>query len=378
MNLGKTLFDATHGVCAMDQLFARIVVRYGGDFQGAQLELAPNNSAPWPLPQLTFRESFGATSRPVCWPIRRSCMGWAFRAPGQAFDAGRRQRGARLAHLGRLGGLAHSACTQTVLQRQLWCRTGTTDRLRPGCHDHRFVPVAVSHGRRSLGPRQQSSCHTLLDLRGKSRLSFTSPTARPTRSLCWDMLAIEAGAFYVMDRGYLDFSRLFALHQAGAFFVTRASVAWTRAECIRCRPTGVQASSATAHCAERILYLARLPRAVAAYPFQRPGIWQDAGVPDQQYRFARPDHRRALQEPLASRTVLQVDQAASAHQAFHRQQRECSEDAGLVRRRHLRADRYCQKGFNLMPRSTLCYRFYRCLFSEKTPLFKPSQVMGWS
>lgn len=37
-----------------------------------------------------------------------------------------------------------------------------------------------------------------------------------------DMLPIEAGAFYVMDRGYLDFGRLFALHQAGAFFVTRA------------------------------------------------------------------------------------------------------------------------------------------------------------
>lgn len=35
------------------------------------------------------------------------------------------------------------------------------------------------------------------------------------------MLIAEAGAFYVMDRGYLDFSRLFALHQAGAFFVTR-------------------------------------------------------------------------------------------------------------------------------------------------------------
>jgi len=32
----------------------------------------------------------------------------------------------------------------------------------------------------------------------------------------------EAGAFYIMDRGYLDFARLFALHQANAFFVTRA------------------------------------------------------------------------------------------------------------------------------------------------------------
>jgi IS4 transposase len=37
-----------------------------------------------------------------------------------------------------------------------------------------------------------------------------------------DFLPIEAGAFYVMDRGYLDFARLYKLHQAGAFFVTRA------------------------------------------------------------------------------------------------------------------------------------------------------------
>ena len=36
------------------------------------------------------------------------------------------------------------------------------------------------------------------------------------------MLAFEAGAFYVMDRGYVDFARLYTLHQAGAFFVTRA------------------------------------------------------------------------------------------------------------------------------------------------------------
>ena len=33
---------------------------------------------------------------------------------------------------------------------------------------------------------------------------------------------IETGAFYVMDRGYLDFNRLYKLHQVGAFFVTRA------------------------------------------------------------------------------------------------------------------------------------------------------------
>jgi hypothetical protein len=39
-----------------------------------------------------------------------------------------------------------------------------------------------------------------------------------------DFMPIEAGAFYVMDRGYLDFTRLYAMYQAGGFFVTRAKV----------------------------------------------------------------------------------------------------------------------------------------------------------
>jgi IS4 transposase len=36
-----------------------------------------------------------------------------------------------------------------------------------------------------------------------------------------DILVLEPGAFYVMDRGYVDFARLFQMHQAGALFVTR-------------------------------------------------------------------------------------------------------------------------------------------------------------
>jgi hypothetical protein len=36
-----------------------------------------------------------------------------------------------------------------------------------------------------------------------------------------DDLVLEPGAFYLMDRGYLDFARLFVIHEAQAFFVTR-------------------------------------------------------------------------------------------------------------------------------------------------------------
>ena len=64
--------------------------------------------------------------------------------------------------------------------------------------------------------------HTLLDLRGAIP-SFIHITDGKTHEVnILDDLIIEPGAFYLLDRGYLDFRRLFAIHQAQAFFVTRA------------------------------------------------------------------------------------------------------------------------------------------------------------
>ena len=64
--------------------------------------------------------------------------------------------------------------------------------------------------------------HTLLDLRGAIPAFIHISDGKLHDVNVLDMLAFEAGAFYVMDRGYVDFARLYALHQAGAFFVTRA------------------------------------------------------------------------------------------------------------------------------------------------------------
>ncbi|MGH8305126.1 MAG: IS4 family transposase [Steroidobacteraceae bacterium] len=64
--------------------------------------------------------------------------------------------------------------------------------------------------------------HTLLDLRGAIPAFIHISDGKLHEVNVLDLLAVEAGAFYVMDRGYLDFARLFTLHQAGAFFVTRA------------------------------------------------------------------------------------------------------------------------------------------------------------
>jgi hypothetical protein len=64
--------------------------------------------------------------------------------------------------------------------------------------------------------------HTLLDLRGNipSFIHVSDGKLHDVNVL--DLLIPEPGAFYVMDRGYIDYARLYVLHQAAAFFVTRA------------------------------------------------------------------------------------------------------------------------------------------------------------
>lgn len=64
--------------------------------------------------------------------------------------------------------------------------------------------------------------HTLLDLRGAIPAFIHISNGKMGDVNVLDILLIKAGAFYIMDRGYLDFTRLYKMHQAGAFFVTRA------------------------------------------------------------------------------------------------------------------------------------------------------------
>jgi hypothetical protein len=64
--------------------------------------------------------------------------------------------------------------------------------------------------------------HTLLDLRGSipSFIHISDGKLHDVNLL--DQIAFEAGSFYIMDRGYIDFARLHGLHQAQSFFVVRA------------------------------------------------------------------------------------------------------------------------------------------------------------
>jgi hypothetical protein len=64
--------------------------------------------------------------------------------------------------------------------------------------------------------------HTQIDLRGPIPTCINITGARQHDVGWLDSLFFEAGAFYLMDRGYMDFTRLALIAQAGAFFVTRA------------------------------------------------------------------------------------------------------------------------------------------------------------
>lgn len=64
--------------------------------------------------------------------------------------------------------------------------------------------------------------HTVMDLRGSIPTFFDMTSGKVNDMNFLDIITFESGAFYVMDRGYLDFRRLHAIHTRGSFFVTRA------------------------------------------------------------------------------------------------------------------------------------------------------------
>ena len=96
--------------------------------------------------------------------------------------------------------------------------------------------------------------HTLLDLRGNIPVFIRITEGKVHDVNILDELVLEPGAFYVMDRGYIDFTRLFLMTQHLAFFITRAkrnlqyrrlySRAVDRSSGIRCDQTIVLTASA--------------------------------------------------------------------------------------------------------------------------------------
>ena len=130
--------------------------------------------------------------------------------------------------------------------------------------------------------------HTLLDLRGNipSFIHISNGKLHDVHAL--DMLLPEPGAIYVMDRGYVDFARLHGLHEAGAFFVTRAKSNMDAHRMLFSagRPKR-RRDLRSDHRDGRLPHTATLSRAPAAHPLQGPRDRQDADLPYQPWRRCR-------------------------------------------------------------------------------------------
>ena len=217
MNAGKTLFSQLMD-CLPWSTFARIVARYHGDHSVQTFPCTEQYKA-LAFAQLTFRESLRdieacLSAQPAKLlhmgfrgPVRRSTLAdanevrdWRIYAEfAQRLIAQARRLYAGESLLGELDNTVYALDSTTI---------DLCLSLFPWAH-FRSTKAAVK-------------MHTLLDLRGNipSFIHISEGNLHDVHAL--DMILPEAGAIYVMDRGYVDFARLYRLHQAGAFFVTRA------------------------------------------------------------------------------------------------------------------------------------------------------------
>ena len=217
MNTGKTLFAQL-----MDFLpwttFTRIVDRYGGDHRVRTLSCAEQYRS-MAFAQLTYRESLRDIE--TCLSVHASKLyHMGFRQPvrrSTLADANER-RDWRI-HAALAQRLITQARTLYVDEELGLDLTSTVYAL-----DSTTIALCLSvfpwaHFRTT---KAAVKMHTLLDLRGNipSFIHISDGKLHDVHAL--DMLLPEAGAIYVVDRGYVDFARLYVLHQAGAFFVTRA------------------------------------------------------------------------------------------------------------------------------------------------------------
>ena len=217
MHTGKTLFAQL-----MDFLpwttFARIVERYGGDRYVKSLRCAEHFRV-MAFAQLTYRESLR--------DIEACLSAQASKLYHRGFGAPIRR--ATLSEANEIRDWRIYADFAQVLIRQAR-KLYAAERLGVDLSDTVYaldsttIDLCLSVFPWALfrSAKAAVKMHTLLDLRGAipSFIHISDGKLHDVNVL--DLLIPEAGAIYVMDRGYVDFARLHVLHRAGAFFVTRA------------------------------------------------------------------------------------------------------------------------------------------------------------
>jgi Transposase DDE domain/Domain of unknown function (DUF4372) len=217
MNVGKTLFAQAMEFIPWTS-FARIVARYSGNAGVRRLSCAEQFRV-MAFAQLTWRESLrdievtlGANAHKLYAmgirnPVHRSTLAdanesrdWRIWADLAAVLIRRARKLYSETDLG------------LDLSNTVYALDATTIDLCLSLFD--WAPFRKAKAAVKL--------HTLLDLRGAIPAFIHISDGKVHEVNVLDILCVEAGAFYVMDRGYLDFKRLYSLHQRQAFFVIRA------------------------------------------------------------------------------------------------------------------------------------------------------------
>ena len=217
MNAGKTLFAQIMEFVPWTS-FARIVQRYGGNSGVRTLSCAEQLRA-MAFAQLTWRESLRDIEASLSANAGK-LYAMGFRSPvkrSTLADANESRDWRIWSDLAavlvrRARKLYASESLGVDLDNTVYALDSSTIDLCLSLFD--WAPFRSTKAAIKL--------HTLLDLRGAIPTFIHISDGKLHDVNVLDMLTFEAGAFYVMDRGYVDFERLYAMHQSGAFFVTRA------------------------------------------------------------------------------------------------------------------------------------------------------------
>jgi Domain of unknown function (DUF4372)/Transposase DDE domain len=217
MNMGKTLFAQVMEFVPWTS-FARIVVRHGGDSRVRSLACTEQFRA-MAFAQLTYRESLRDIE--TCLLANQTKLyGMGFRSPVKRSTLADANEGRDWRIWADLAALLIRRA------RKLYCNDSFGIDLDNTVYALDATTIDLCLSLFPWAPFRSTKAavklHTLLDLRGNIPAFIHISDGKMGDVNVLDLLSFEAGAFYVMDRGYLDFSRLFALHQTGAFFVTRA------------------------------------------------------------------------------------------------------------------------------------------------------------
>ena len=217
MNVGKTLFAQVMEYVPW-KTFGRIIERYGGDAGVRTLDCADLFRV-MAFSQLTWRESLRDIE--VCLAANH----------GKLFHMGLSAAPARSTLSDALNlrdWLIYHALAMRLIARarELYAKEPTGIELDATVYALDSTTIDLCLSLFDWAPFRSTKAavkmHTLLDLRGAIPAFIHISDGKMGDVNVLDILPIEAGAFYVMDRGYLDFARLYKLHQAAAFFVTRA------------------------------------------------------------------------------------------------------------------------------------------------------------